>query len=135
MKTKQWKKLKNAANPFIRRPRAAGLRWSGVAGLAALTLAAAAPAAESPAKPPAAPSITDFADLGLDQLANMSVTSVGKKEQKLTAAPAAIYVLTEEDVRRSGATSIPEAQCLVPGQGATFTLERSVESLTNKEAR
>ena len=98
-----------------RRTAASGKHWPGIAGLAALTLAANAPAADSPAKPPAAPSITDFADLGLDQLANMSVTSVGKKEQKLTAAPAAIYVLTEEDVRRSGATSIPEALRLVPG--------------------
>lgn len=59
--------------------------------------------------------ITDFADLGIEELANLSVTSVGKKEQKLFSAPAAIYVLQEEEIHRSGATSIPEALRLVPG--------------------
>jgi iron complex outermembrane receptor protein len=46
---------------------------------------------------------------------NVEITSVSKKEEKLTEAPAAVYVLTQEDIHRSGATCIPEALRLVPG--------------------
>ena len=57
----------------------------------------------------------ELADLSLQELANIEVTSVAKKEQKLSQAPAAIFVLTQEDIRRSGATSLPEVLRLVPG--------------------
>jgi iron complex outermembrane receptor protein len=53
--------------------------------------------------------------MSLDDLMNVEITSVSKKEEKLTEAPAAVYVLTQEDIRRSGATCIPEALRLVPG--------------------
>lgn len=43
------------------------------------------------------------------------VTSVSKKKQKLSEAAAAVYVITQDDIRRSGATSIPEALRMVPG--------------------
>ena len=46
---------------------------------------------------------------------NMQVTSVSKRTQKVADAAAAIFVITQEDIRRSGATSIPEALRLVPG--------------------
>jgi iron complex outermembrane receptor protein len=51
----------------------------------------------------------------LEELMTVEVTSVSKKEQTLFEAPAAIYVITQEDIRRSGATSIPEALRMVPG--------------------
>jgi iron complex outermembrane receptor protein len=57
----------------------------------------------------------ELADLSLEELMNETVTSVSKKEQKLSNAPAAISVLTNEDIRRSGATSVAEALRLVPG--------------------
>lgn len=57
----------------------------------------------------------DLADLSLEQLMNETVTSVSKKEQKLNEAPAAISVLSNDDLRRSGATSVAEALRLVPG--------------------
>ena len=47
--------------------------------------------------------------LSLDDLMNVQVTSVAKEPQKLLQAAAAIQVITAEDIRRSGATSIPEA--------------------------
>jgi iron complex outermembrane receptor protein len=47
--------------------------------------------------------------LSLDELMNLEVTSVSKEPQKLLQAAAAIQVITNEDIRRSGATSIPEA--------------------------
>jgi iron complex outermembrane receptor protein len=53
--------------------------------------------------------------LSPEQLFNATVTSVSKTSEKLMDAPAAIYVLTNEDIMRSGATSIPEALRLVPG--------------------
>jgi len=59
---------------------------------------------------------TDALDkLGVDELFNVQVTSVGRKAQELSKAPAAIFVLTAEDIRRSGATCIPEALQWVPG--------------------
>ncbi len=51
----------------------------------------------------------------LDDLLNQDVTSVAKKSEKLSKSPAAISVLTQDDIQRSGATSIPEALRLVPG--------------------
>ena len=57
----------------------------------------------------------DLANLSVDDLFQLEVTSVGRKAQELSKAPAAIYVLTADDIRRSGATSIPEALEGVPG--------------------
>jgi outer membrane receptor for ferrienterochelin and colicin len=53
--------------------------------------------------------------LSLEQLMNLEVTSVAKKEQKVGMTAAAIHVITQEDIRRSGVTSIPEALRLAPG--------------------
>jgi iron complex outermembrane recepter protein len=61
------------------------------------------------------PAERDLLDLPLEELMNIEVTSVSKKEEKLFKAPAAVYVITQEDIRRSGATCIPEALRLVPG--------------------
>jgi iron complex outermembrane recepter protein len=54
-------------------------------------------------------------DASLDTLMNLEVTSVSKKEEKLSQSAAAIFVITQEDIRRSGATSIPEVLRIVPG--------------------
>src|SRR5438309_9802987 len=53
--------------------------------------------------------------MSMEDLMNMQVTSVSKRTQKVADAAAAIFVLTQEDIRRSGAASIPEALRLVPG--------------------
>jgi iron complex outermembrane recepter protein len=57
----------------------------------------------------------DLKQLSLEQLANVEVTITSKEPVTIARTPAAIYVLTAEDIRRSGATSIPEALRLVPG--------------------
>jgi iron complex outermembrane receptor protein len=54
-------------------------------------------------------------DLTFEELANITVTTVSKKEEPLFRAAAAVTVLTNEDIRRSGATSVPEALRWVPG--------------------
>lgn len=57
----------------------------------------------------------DITQLSIEDLLNLKITSVSKKSQSITRAPAAVHVLTAEDIRRSGVTSIPEALRLVPG--------------------
>lgn len=52
--------------------------------------------------------------LALD-IAELTVTSASRRPQKLNDASAAIYVITQEDLRRRGITSIPEALRMVPG--------------------
>jgi iron complex outermembrane receptor protein len=58
---------------------------------------------------------TDLTELSLEELMSVEVTSVSKKKQKLSESAAAIFVITQEDIRRSGVTSIPEALRMVPG--------------------
>jgi iron complex outermembrane receptor protein len=62
----------------------------------------------------AAGNVNNF-ELSPEQLLNATVMSVSKKSEKLMDAPAAIYVITNEDIKRSGATSIPEALRMAPG--------------------
>ncbi|MCA9477403.1 MAG: TonB-dependent receptor, partial [Nitrospira sp.] len=57
----------------------------------------------------------DLTQLSLEELMSIEVTSVSKKKQKLNDSAAAIFVITQEDIRRSGVTSIPEALRMVPG--------------------
>jgi iron complex outermembrane recepter protein len=57
----------------------------------------------------------DLSDISLDILANSEITSVSREEEKLSQAAAAVYVITQEDIRRSGLTSIPELLRMVPG--------------------
>ncbi len=57
----------------------------------------------------------DLAELSLEELSDNEVTSVSRTEEPLADAAAAVAVVTNEDLRRSGATSIPEALRLVPG--------------------
>lgn len=47
--------------------------------------------------------------LSLEQLTNITVTSVSRRPQKISNVASAIQVITAEDIRRSGATSLPEA--------------------------
>lgn len=57
----------------------------------------------------------DLSTLSVDDLMNVEVTSVSRKGQKLSDTAAAVFVITQDDIRRSGATSIPEVLRIVPG--------------------
>ena len=59
--------------------------------------------------------VEDFTELSLEELMNVEITSVSKKKEKLSGAAAAVFVITQDDIRRSGVTSIPEALRMVPG--------------------
>jgi len=72
-----------------------------------LTVAAGADAADLP-------SASELSELSLEQLANLEITSVSKRPERLADAPASVFVITADDIRRSGATTLPEALRLAP---------------------
>jgi iron complex outermembrane receptor protein len=53
--------------------------------------------------------------LSLEELGNVEVTTLSKNPQQVLKTPAAIFVISQEDMRRSGATSIPDVLRLAPG--------------------
>jgi iron complex outermembrane recepter protein len=57
----------------------------------------------------------DLTQLSLEDLANVRVTSVSKETESLSGAPAAIFVLSGDDIRRGGFSSLPDALRTVPG--------------------
>ena len=79
-------------------------RFAPVNGVILFTLIAASGFAAS-----------DLTELNLEQLMDMEVTTATKRPQKLSDTAAAIFVINQEDIRRSGARSIPEVLRMVPG--------------------
>src|SRR6266851_6475134 len=57
----------------------------------------------------------DLRKLSVASLMNMEVTSASKKAENLSDAPAAIFVVTGDDIRRGGFSSVPDALRVVPG--------------------
>src|SRR5579884_278203 len=57
----------------------------------------------------------DLTALSLEDLMNIEVTSVSKKEQKLSHTAAAIFAINADDIRRSGAREITDVLRMVPG--------------------
>ncbi|MDV6342603.1 TonB-dependent receptor [Nitrosomonas sp. Is24] len=56
-----------------------------------------------------------FLNLSIEELMNVKVTTVSRRPQKLTEVASAVFVITQDDIRRSGATSIPDALRMAPG--------------------
>ena len=56
----------------------------------------------------------DLTQGSLEDLMNVEVTSVSKKEQKISQTASAIFVITQEDIRQSGAANIPDLLRMVP---------------------
>src|SRR5690242_15279832 len=57
----------------------------------------------------------DLTQLSIEDLMNLTVTSASKKKQKLEETAAAVYIITQEDIRHSGMTSVPELLRMAPG--------------------
>ncbi|WP_333876284.1 TonB-dependent receptor plug domain-containing protein [Methylobacter sp.] len=57
----------------------------------------------------------EVADLSLEELMDVKIYSAAKKEQAMSDTAAAAFVISQEDIRRSGATSIPDALRMAPG--------------------
>ena len=60
-------------------------------------------------------SARSVSQLSLEELGDMEVTTVSKTPEMLRRTTAAIYVITQEDIRRSGATALPDILRLAPG--------------------
>ncbi len=60
------------------------------------------------------PELKDLAELTVEQLSQITVMSAARRAQPLSNAATAVFVITEEDIRRSGATTLPEALRLAP---------------------
>ena len=82
-------------------------RRVGVACLLALASSAAAAQQRSQGD--------SLADLDLEQLARVKITSVSRGPENVGQAMAAVFVISQDDIRRAGATSLPEALRLAPG--------------------
>ena len=61
------------------------------------------------------PSPQDLKRLSLEELLRVEISTVSRVPEPSTAVPAAVFVLTPDDIRRSGATSLPDVLRLVPG--------------------
>ena len=83
--------------------------------LLALGLARAGFAQPAEPAPPAQQGSVDLGSLSLADLMNIEITSASRKEQRAADVPAAVYVITRDDIRRSGMTSVPDLLRLVPG--------------------
>src|SRR5579863_4835071 len=98
--------------------------------LLALSLTLANPAPAQTSTP------GDLTELSLEDLMNVQVTSVSKREQTLSKAGAGIYVINQEDIRRSGAANIPDLLRMVPGihvaQINSHTWAISIRGFTDK---
>jgi iron complex outermembrane receptor protein len=96
----------NDTRPTMRHPQPRPGRFWTPAVLAAILLANPTPGQATSAK---------ITQLSLEQLLEMEVTSVSKKSEPLATAASAIFVITQEDIRRSGATTLPDVLRMVPG--------------------
>ncbi|MFO1424595.1 MAG: TonB-dependent receptor plug domain-containing protein [Candidatus Competibacteraceae bacterium] len=57
----------------------------------------------------------DLTELSIEELMNVQVVSPTKQAQRLADTASAIFVITQDDIRRSGVTNIPDALRLAPG--------------------
>ena len=80
-------------------------RFLAALGMASLGVPLARPQQQGP----------DLTKVSIEDLMNVEVTSASKKTERLSAAPAAIFVITGEELRRGGFSSVPDALRMVPG--------------------
>lgn len=88
--------------------RRAAAGWCAFVAFLPFLLTLAGPAA-------AQQKAVDLTNQSLEDLMNIQVVSVSKTEQSVARTAAAIFVITQEDIRRSGATNIPDLLRMVPG--------------------
>lgn len=90
-------------------PRTSILPRPGSAALALLLATLASPLQAQELTP------ASLREASLEDLMRVEVTSVSKRQEQLPQAAAAVFVIGQEEIRRSGATSIAEVLRLVPG--------------------
>ena len=97
------------SSPAIAHPIVAGSRCRRRAATVLTCLLLGQAAAQALGDTPAATATGQLKQMSVEDLMNVEVTSVAKEPQKLLQAAASIQVITADDIRRSGATTIPEA--------------------------
>ncbi len=58
---------------------------------------------------------SDFSDLSLEELIQVEISSLGRKSSTVFDTPAPAYIVSNDDIHRSGAFTLPEVLRLVPG--------------------
>ncbi|NRF68133.1 TonB-dependent receptor [Aquincola sp. S2] len=66
-----------------------------------------------------------LAELSLEQLGNIEITSVSRRAQRLSDAPTSVFVITADDIRRAGPASLPEVLRLAPNLQVARSANRS----------
>ncbi len=89
-------------------------RHSLLLAVPALAYLCAPAAAQSPKGEPTSP-VSDLVEMSLEDLMEIEVSVASRHSEKLIDVPAAVYVLTGEELRRQGVTSVQEALRMVPG--------------------
>ncbi|MCR4373259.1 MAG: TonB-dependent receptor plug domain-containing protein, partial [Acidobacteria bacterium] len=96
--------------PLARHPVRPSLRRCHWALLVLLPVVAALPAAvRAQTTPP------DLTRISIEDLMNIEITSASRKEQRIKDVASAVFVITQDDIRRSGMTTIPDLLRLAPG--------------------
>ncbi len=104
-----------SALPLLLRRLLRAARLSGPPLLLASALASPVPGAAQSAEERSPLADTELKKLSIEDLMEIDVTSVSKRPERLSQAAAAVFVLTADDIRRSGAFTLPDALRLVPG--------------------
>jgi iron complex outermembrane receptor protein len=95
--------MKTAIATIAERKRSCRLPWScGIAAMMLVALLGASAGAQT-----STAETTTLKGLSLEDLGEIEITSVAKQSQLLSDAPAAIYVITNEEIRRSGYRRLP----------------------------
>ena len=87
-------------------------RWTTIA-LRTMTVPLALILAAEPKA--SAQDLDELTELSLEELLDIKVTTVSRASESVLRAPAAVYVITNEDIRRSGVRNLPDALRLAPG--------------------
>lgn len=82
--------------------------WSALFTAATIVLVASGVSAQTPAP-------EELKRLSLEELLRVEISTVMRVPEAASAIPAAVYIITQDDIRRSGATSLPEVLRLAPG--------------------
>lgn len=108
---------RSAMRPAAEAPAAkawCGLRSATGADLAATILWRALRPAPAAADDATASGASDLRNLSIEQLADIDISSVSKTSEPLSDAAASVYVITHDEIVRSGATTLPEMLRLAP---------------------
>lgn len=98
------------------------MHWEECVLIVVVLVCCTAKPAESQTLPPIehpASVAGDLTQMSIEDLMNLEVTSGAKKEEPIQRTAAAIFVITSEDIRRSGATTLPDVLRMVPGLDVT----------------